>query len=276
MDAATGPQETQAQAEGVREKAAKMAEAKKEMNERLQMLQAKVIHGGGTDELAKKAKEQEALVQKRMKELEAQREKDREAQRRIQELERKREAKGQKFSSLQEERDAKKRELEGLWAELQGTQREVSDIEQEFASERAFLMEQQRELQSQLKLREAIIAAFVPADEQAKVMQKAVWDDEAEEWLLGQVSERAENALGLKRPTSASGSRRPMSSFAKSQAMVGDQNPRFKSENILTLELDMPERTTYVFSEEALMDPGVREALKAVFVDGQVLFNTHG
>lgn len=26
---------------------------------------------------------------------------------------------------------------------------------------------------------------------------------------------------------------------------MGDMNPRFKSENILNLELDMPERTTY-------------------------------
>ena len=28
-------------------------------------------------------------------------------------------------------------------------------------------------------------------------------------------------------------------------AALGDQNPRFKSENILTLELDLPDRTTY-------------------------------
>lgn len=190
-----------------------------------------------------------------------------------QEFERRRVEKDQKYASLSEERDAKKRVLEELWAQLQGAHRDVSDVEAEFDRERKFFMEQLQELQSQLKLRrgtqergaegsggrqmvpvgpwsrlalrEAIIAAFIPPDEQSKVMVKAVWDEDAEEWLLGQVSERAENATSVKRPVSASGTRRPMSSFAKAQAAQGDQNPRFKSENILTLELDMPERTTY-------------------------------
>ena len=51
-----------------------------------------------------------------------------------------------------------------------------------------------------------------------------------------------------------------------------DQNPRFKSENILSLELDMPERTTYDLTVEVLEDPEVIEAIHSAFVDGQVSF----
>ena len=45
---------------------------------------------------------------------------------------------------------------------------------------------------------------------------------------------------------------------------VGDQNPRFKSENILALELDMPERTTYDY-EGPMMDDRVRVSILFLF-----------
>jgi kinesin family protein 3/17 len=35
---------------------------------------------------------------------------------------------------------------------------------------------------------------------------------------------------------------------------MGDHNPRFKSENILALELDMPERTTYDYGTPGFDD----------------------
>ena len=46
--------------------------------------------------------------------------------------------------------------------------------------------------------------------------------------------------------------------------MDGGQNPRFKSENILNLELDMPERTTYDY-EGPGMNGRVQAALNAAF-----------
>jgi hypothetical protein len=38
------------------------------------------------------------------------------------------------------------------------------------------------------------------------------------------------------------GYRAPISEFARINAVLGDRNPRFHAENILELELDMPER----------------------------------
>jgi kinesin family protein 3/17 len=56
---------------------------------------------------------------------------------------------------------------------------------------------------------------------------------------------------------------------------VGGSNPRFKSENILNLELDMPERTTYDY-EGPGMNPRVQAALNAAFADDSEMLYTAG
>ena len=38
-----------------------------------------------------------------------------------------------------------------------------------------------------------------------------------------------------------------MSEYARIARGLGDMNPRFRQENVLTLDLDLPERTTYDF-----------------------------
>lgn len=91
-------------------------------------------------------------------------------------------------------------------------------------------------------------------------MKRAHWDDEREVWVLERLSDlgKREVAAGnVKRPVSASGQRRPTSEFSKLASAMGDMNPRFKSENILNLELDMPERTTYDY-EGPGVDPRVQ------------------
>jgi kinesin family member 3B len=92
------------------------------------------------------------------------------------------------------------------------------------------------------------------------VMKRAHWDDEREVWVLERLSDvgKRESATGAtRRPVSASGQRRPTSDFAKLASAMGDMNPRFKSENILNLELDLPERTTYDY-EGPGVDPRVQ------------------
>ncbi len=91
-------------------------------------------------------------------------------------------------------------------------------------------------------------------------MKRAHWDDEREVWVLERLSDigKRETATGAsRRPVSASGQRRPTSDFAKLANAMGDMNPRFKSENILNLELDLPERTTYDY-EGPGVDPRVQ------------------
>ena len=54
--------EKEREMQGARERAQLVAQAKSQLAAKLQAMQNKVLHGGGKDELAKKAKEKEAEV----------------------------------------------------------------------------------------------------------------------------------------------------------------------------------------------------------------------
>jgi len=61
-----------------------------------------------------------------------------------------------------------------------------------------------------------------------------------------------------KRPVSAvTGAKRPSSAVARAANRLGSENPRFKGENIIQLELDMPERTTRDYEERDLLGDGL-------------------
>ncbi len=64
----------------------------------------------------------------------------------------------------------------------------------------------------------------------------------------------------LKRPVSAVGGVRPVSLYARFGVQNGD--PRFMADNILKVELDMPNRTTREY-EGPLVAPSLQAALDA-------------
>lgn len=106
-----------------------------------------------------------------------------------------------------------------------------------------------------------------------QVIRRAHWDDEGEVWVLERLSDitKRDNSL-MRRPVSAAGARRPVSEYARLATAAGDLNPRFKGENILSLELDLPERTTYDYAGPGT-DPRVQAAIHAAFADdGELLF----
>ena len=58
-----------------------------------------------------------------------------------------------------------------------------------------------------------------------------------------------------KRPISAMpNAKRPSSAVARAANRLGTDNPRFRGENIITLELDMPQRTTRDYEERDMFD----------------------
>jgi len=68
------------------------------------------------------------------------------------------------------------------------------------------------------------------------------------------------------RPSSAVGFKRPTTDYALCQN-VGD-NPRFKTDNIIALDLDLPERTTIDY-EGPSVEPRVQAALEAALSEEQ-------
>lgn len=74
-------------------------------------------------------------------------------------------------------------------------------------------------------------------------MERAQWDEEQEVWMLQQLPKKV-----AKRPISTAQHRRPVTAYAQAAVALGDHNPRYKTDNILALALDMPDRTTADYS----------------------------
>ncbi|KAJ3016653.1 Kinesin-like protein kif3b [Thoreauomyces humboldtii] len=148
------------------------------------------------------------------------------------------------YASLQEEVDIKTKKLGKLFSRLQAAKTEIGDLEDEFRAEREDFLDTIRELTRELSLKTALIDNFVPVDERKKVETGAVFDEESDEWFVAGVLER-HLAKRVERPKSLGDAvRRPICRYARMMVSLGDPNPRWRIDNILTLKLDMPERTT--------------------------------
>lgn len=56
------------------------------------------------------------------------------------------------------------------------------------------------------------------------------------------------HSVRSKRPISKAHHRRPVTAYAQAAVALGDHNPRYKTDNILALALDMPDRKTSDYS----------------------------
>jgi kinesin family protein 3/17 len=75
-------------------------------------------------------------------------------------------------------------------------------------------------------------------------MEKMIeWSEDINDWVIKTPGFKDLKG-GAKRPQSAVGMKRPTSEYSRIAKGLGDLNPRYKFDNILQLDLDMPERTT--------------------------------
>ena len=101
------------------------------------------------------------------------------------------------------------------------------------------------ELTNQLKLKNLIIDNFIPPEEFKKYEQQTVWNEEENDWIINHPAKNIPvKSKENRRPQSAVGLKRPTSEYSRIAKGLGDLNPRYKFDNIIQLELDMPERTT--------------------------------
>lgn len=148
-----------------------------------------------------------------------------------------------RFGTLQEELDYITKKLHKVWNKYQGVQSDIQNVQEDFFRERQDMFDTIQELDSQLRLKTAIIENFIPEDEVKKVSDMAKWNEELNDWVL-KPPKKFQKKKGGNRPVSAVGMKRPTSEYSRIAKGLGDVNPRFKFENILDLDLDMPERTT--------------------------------
>ena len=150
----------------------------------------------------------------------------------------------EKFSSLAEELDFKSKKLEKLWEKYQEAEMQLNGISDDFDRERNDMYDTIYELTNQLKLKNMIIEYMVPPEEYRKYEKIAEWNEEINDWQINNPTQYKDLKTGSKRPQSAVGMKRPTSEYSRIAKGLGDLNPRYKFDNILQLDLDMPERTT--------------------------------
>ncbi len=150
----------------------------------------------------------------------------------------------EKFSSLAEELEFQNKKLNKLVQKYEETSMVLQNIEDDFDRERNDMYDTIYELTNQLKLKNMIIEYMIPPEEYRKYEKIAEWNDEVNDWVISNPTQFKDIRTGSKRPQSAVGMKRPTSEYSRIAKGLGDLNPRYKFENILQLDLDMPERTT--------------------------------
>lgn len=226
---------------------------------KIKAMESKLLSGGKN--IIDHTNEQQRALEQRRQEIAEQKRREREM---IQKLEDKEEGNleiKETFSSLQQEIEIKTKKLRKLFAKLQAVKAEIQDLQEEHSRERQELEMTQNELTKELKLKYLIIENFIPLEEKNKVLSRVVFDDDDDQWKLMPISQVPNTQISEKRPVSTTGSRRPVSQYARMASSMGG-NPRYKGENILQVELDMPNRTTRDYDA-----PVVAPHLQAALVD---------
>jgi len=246
----------------------KESKLEKEMEQRdalaqkIKAMESKLLIGGNN--IIDHTNEQQRALEQRRREIAEQQCKEREMQQKLEEKEETAIEFGEKYQSLQQEVDVKTKKLKKLFNKLQSTRQEIQDIQEDNVRERQELEQTQMELTRELKLKMLIIENFIPSEEKVKLQNRAYYDEDEDTWKLKPLANKNAETMA-KRPTSAVGNRRPTSEFARVAAAVGG-NPRYKGENILQIELDMPIRTTRDY-ESPTVAPRVQAALDAALQD---------
>lgn len=165
------------------------------------------------------------------------------------------------FTSLQQEVELKTRKLKKCYAKCMALKQEIQDTKEEHNRDQRELEMTQNELIKELKRLLLITDNFVPLEVKQRLYTQAHYDDELEEWSL---NPNLLNENQFKdRPVAHSQNRRPMSEYAMNMIKVNNGNvTRFKNENIVSHELDMPLRTTYEYK-----NPKVSASLQAVLAE---------
>jgi hypothetical protein len=233
----------------------------------LEALEAKIFHGG--EHVSKRVARQEAEIAEQQRLIEERRQEEVKLRQKAAEEEEKKLAQEEKYSSLREEAESKTRKLKQLWSKFRAAQSEVEDLQMEQQQEKQDLLHTVRELTRQVQLQNLVIDSFVPPEEVSKLERRAAWDEDSEQWRLLPFSE-GRDAEAERRPKSHPSLVRPTSFMARRMAAdLTNNDPRYRSVNVLSFDLDMPERTTADY--EGDVNPNVRAALTAALRDDEQL-----
>ncbi len=189
------------------------------LKKKLAEMQSNIVQGG--NELIELNREQEEQIKRQKEELERRRQEELRLKREMDEQMDERLALEEQYANIQEEVDVKTKKLKKLWNKFQLAKAEINDLQQEFQQEREDYLFTIRQLERELRLKAKIIDNFIPKSEVEKITKRAVWDEEIDDFKIRNIHLAGNNI-----------DNRSQLSTAR------------LTNNIIELDLDMPERTT--------------------------------
>ncbi|KAE9033406.1 Kinesin-II subunit [Phytophthora rubi] len=220
-----------------------MAKQKDEMVDQLQALEHKLISGG---RVLDKAAKQERQLREAQARVEAQKRQELQLAQELAEKEDSNLLLEEQYATLQEAVDDKTRKLKKLWAKHKAATTEIEDLKAEFQAEKEDMLDTVRELTRQLKLKHLLLSHFVPLDEAQSLEKRARYDADHDAWQVSRL-ETKPSSLRPRRPISRRGARRIESEYARRNRLIDPLNVRWRSDNVVQLDLEMPERCTRDF-----------------------------
>lgn len=236
-------------------------EISNELAQKLQQLEGELIRGGKN--ILDTYTERQTELDKKMSEIAERKKREIEMQQQLELQEESTLEIRDTFTSLQQEVELKTRKLKKCYAKCISLKQEIQDTKEEHNRDLRELEMTQNELIKELKRLLVIIDNFVPLEVKSRLYTLAHYDDEQEEWSLGTNYITNENQTSV-RPKAHPQNRFPMCEYAMNMVKTtkGPASYRYKSENIVEYELDMPQRTTYEYQ-----DPKVSPSLQAVLAE---------
>lgn len=253
----------------VKEKEKKMEDLKREreaaemLASKIKAMESKLLVGGKN--IVDHTNEQQRMLQQRRQEIAEQTRREREIQQQMESRDEETLELKETYSSLQQEVDIKTKKLKKLFAKLQAVKAEIHDIQEAHIKDRQELEQTQNELTRDLKLKHLIIENFIPSEEKNKILNRSYFDEDDEYWKMKPITRIEDEQQMMSRPVSAVGYRRPLSHHAH-MAMMLRPDSRYKAENILMLDMDLPDQTTKEY-QEPVIAPKVAAALKDALKD---------
>ncbi|KAL1020799.1 hypothetical protein UPYG_G00004810 [Umbra pygmaea] len=248
----------------LKEKERKMDALKREqeagemLTAKVKAMESKLLVGGKN--IVDHTNEQQRILEQKRQEIAEQKRREREMQQQVENRDEETLELKETYSSLQQEVDIKTKKLKKLFAKLQAVKQEIGDVQEEHIKERQNLEQSQNELTRELKLKHLIIENFIPMEERTKIVNRAFFDEEDDHWKMRPITRIEDDQQMMARPVSAVGYRRPLSHHAR-KAMILRTNIRYRAENVMMLDMDMPARTTRDY-EEPVIAPTVAAALE--------------
>ncbi|XP_030590418.1 kinesin-like protein KIF3B isoform X2 [Archocentrus centrarchus] len=263
----------------LKEKEKKMEDLRKEkeagemLSAKVKAMESKLLVGGKN--IVDHTNEQQRMLEQKRQEIAEQKRREREIQQQMESRDEETLELKETYTSLQQEVDVKTKKLKKLFSKLQSVKAEIQDLQEVHINRRQELEQTQNELTRDLKLKHLIIENFIPLMEKNKIVNRAYFDEEVEEWKVKPITRIEDDHQMMSRPLSAVGYWRPLSHHAH-RAMMLMPDTRYKAENLLMLDMDLPARATKEY-QEPVIAPEVAAALEdALRVDDEIQVDASG